>query len=184
MLQEKQEDASFLLEIDDVYSIRGKGVAVCGRVVRGHIAIGDIVEVVGLSIQAKQAKIANMTQTIPGLPTCVLEGVTRQEIQRGQVLATPGSIKPATTFWAEVYFDERVRKIDHQPFQGNWRHSFHLRHTDIYGTLSLPKGKETITHGDRFVAKIELNEPCALEVGLSFVIGVLVGQGTVTEIIG
>lgn len=184
MFQEKQEDASLLLEIEDVFNIRGKGLAVCGPIVRGHIAVGNVVEVVGFSTQVKRAKIADVTQIMSRLPAYVLEGVTRQEIQRGQVLASPGSIQPATTFWAEICFNEQVRKIDHQPFQGVWRHSFHLRHTDIYGTLSLPEGKGNIAHGDRFVAKIELNEPCALEVGMSFVIGVFVGQGSVTAIIG
>lgn len=176
----------FLLEIQEegFYLARYASVAVGGRIVRGAVSVGEALEVVGFLPEPKRVVLRDIVASGVGmLPIYLLEGVTKQEIHRGQVLALPGSVRSATTFQAEVCFDERYERITQQPFQGVCRYLFYIRCADFFGTLHLPASKQRIAHGDRFTASIELKEPCALEVGLPFGIGRALGQGTVLEVI-
>lgn len=177
----------FLLEIeeDGLYLARYTSVAVLGQVVRGTVSVGETLELVGFSPEPKRVVLKDIVAGMGGfrLPFYLLEGVTKPEIHRGQVLVSPGSLRPAKTFRAEVVFDERNEHITQQPFQGVCRYLFRIRHTDIFGTLHLPPSKHRIVHGDHFTATIDLRDPLALEVGLRFGIGRLLGQGTIQEVI-
>jgi elongation factor Tu len=175
----------FLLEITEegFYLKRSASVAAIGQVVRGAAQASKILDLVGFAPEPKHVVLTDIVASGVGeVLFYLLEGVTKQEVHRGQVLASPGSMRPATRFQAEVVFDERYEHITQQPFQGVCRYLFHLRHTDIFGTLYLPAGKQRIVHDDRFTTTIELNHPCALEVGLQFGISRLLGQGTVLEV--
>ena len=177
--------APFLLEIEEegLYLKRDASVAAIGRVVHGLAKVGLDLDLVGFAPEPKHVVLRDIVPSGVGeVLLYLLEGVTKQEIHRGQVLASPGSVQPATRFQAEVVFDERYEHITQQPFQGVCRYLFHLRHADIFGTLHLPAGKQRIVHDDRFITTIDLNEPCALEVGLQFGIGRLLGQGIVLEV--
>jgi elongation factor Tu len=178
----------FLLEIEEagLYLAHYASVAVLGRIVRGTVKAEEALDLVGFAPEPKPVVLRDILadrDIVGGLPFYLLEGVSKQEIHRGQVLVAPGSLRPATAFRAEVLFDERYEHITQQPFQGVCRYPFHIRHTDIFGTLHLPAGKQHIVHGDRFTATIELSKSCALEVGLPFGIGRLLGEGTVLEVI-
>ncbi len=157
-------------------------VAVLGRIVRGTAAVGTSLDLIGFAPQIKRVKLVEIR--VRGMMAFyVLQGATESDIERGQVLAAPGTVHLGTTFEAEVVFDERYEKITQQPFQGITRHLFHIWGTDIFGALHLPQGKETIAHDDQFMAKIVLTEPCALKVGLEFSIGRLLGRGRVTAVL-
>jgi elongation factor Tu len=178
--------APFLLEINEegLYLARYASAAALGQVVRGTVHVGEALDLVGFAPEPKHVVLTDIVTSGDGiLPAYLLAEVTKQEIHRGQVLAAPGSVRPATQFQAEVVFDERHEHITQQPFQGVCRYLFHLRHTDIFGTLHLPVDKQRIVHDDRFTTTIELNEPCALEAGLRFGIGRLLGQGTILKVI-
>lgn len=156
-------------------------VAVLGRIVRGTAVVGSTLDLVGFAPEIKHVKLVEIR--IRGMTFYILQGATESDIERGQVLAAPGTIRLGTTFEAEVVFDERYEKITQQPVQGIIRYLFHIWDRDNFGTLQLPEGKAKIAHGDRFVARIELTKPCALEVGLNFGIGRLLGRGRVTAVL-
>ncbi len=170
------------IEVGASGGVNADEVAVAGRIVRGTAVVGASLVLAGFAPQFKQVKLVEVRSR--GMMTSyILQGVTKSDIVRGQVLATPGTIRLGTTFEAEVVFDERYEKITQQPFQGVTRHLFHIWDTDIFGTLHLPQGKATIAHGDQFLATIVLTEPCALEMGLEFGIGRLLGRGRVIAIL-
>lgn len=175
---------SFLMviELDSTGAVNSDQVAVAGRVLRGIVAIGADLDLIGFAPQTKRVKLVDIV-TRGRLTSYIIQGAVNTGVVRGQVLADPGTMHLGTTFEAEVVFDERYEKITQQPFQGVTRHLFHIWDTDIFGALHLPKGKATIAHGDQFAATIELAEPCALEVGLDFGIGRLLGRGRVTAIL-
>ncbi len=172
----------FEIEVDGFYDAHHQYVAVAGKTVHGKVSVGEALDLVGFAPESKRVVLKDIV-TRGNSSYYVLDGVTKQEIHPGQVLASPGSLRPAKKFRTEVLFDERYERITQQPFQGVCRYLFHIWHVDIFGTLHLPPGKEHILHGDRFSAIIDLNEFCALEVGLQFGIGRLLGQGTVLEVI-
>lgn len=174
----------FLMAIDLGVSggVNADEVAVVGRIVRGTAVVGSTLDLVGFAPQIKHVKLVEI-RTIGMSTFYILQGATTSNIERGQVLAAPGTIRLGTTFEAEVIFDERYEKITQQPVQGVIRYLFHIWDRDNFGTLQLPQGKAKIAHGDRFVARIELTKPCALEVGLEFGIGRLLGRGRVTAIL-
>ncbi len=187
-MENEGAEVPFLLEIDFSFApknLKTGEVAVAGRLVRGMVTEGETVDIVGYSREIKQATVIRVDHPFVYLHgmQCILQGVPKQDLWRGQVLASPGTMQPNTTFEADMLIHERVEKISQQPFQGIVRYRFHIRHTDVSGTVLLPKGKETIAHGDHFSAIIILNEPLALEVGLRFGIGRGLGQGIVTEIL-
>lgn len=158
-----------------------------GHVVRGAVTVGEALDLVGFAPEPKPVVLREILAhptLLGGMPCYLLEGdVTKQEVHRGQVLVSPGSLPPATTFRAEVVFDERHERITQPPWRGICRYRFRIRHADIFGRLYLPTDKQRIDHGDRFIATIVLNRPSALEVGLRFGIGRLLGQGVIKEVI-
>jgi len=179
-----RRSAPFLLEIqEDGLSLRHhSSVAVLGLVARGSVVAGDALDLVGFAPEPKHVIVHDIIAARHG-PFFLLDGVAKREIMRGQVLVTPGTLAPARRFRAEVIFDERHEKIRNQPVDGVCQVRFRLRHTTIAGALHLPEGKETLTSGDRFVATIELQNDFALEVGLRFGIGQLLGQGVIVEVL-
>lgn len=177
----------FFLEIQDVFAPpASREVWVSGNVVRGAITLGSEVEIIGYEPTIRHADLTDI-RLLGAIPVHVLDGVTKEQIRRGQVLAAPGTIKPITTFFADVLFDERYEKLTQKPYQKpymrRYRWSFHIHHGDYFGSLYLPPGKENIVHGDHFTAQIALDYPCALEAGFQFGIGRLLGQGTVVSVI-
>lgn len=172
----------FLLEIEDAFAPPPtREVCVSGNVVRGSIAIGSQVEIIGYESTVRRAILTDI-RTLGNLPVYVLDGVAQEHIQRGQVIAAPGTIKAVTTYFADVLFDERYEKLAQKPYMGRYRWSFHIHHGDYFGSLYLPPGKEDIARGDRFTAQISLDHACALEAGFYFGIGKLLGQGTVVSV--
>ncbi len=173
----------FLMAIDSGTNggVNADEVAIMGRIVRGTAVVGSTLDLVGFAPKIKHVKLVEIR--IRGMTFYVLQGATTSDIERGQVLAAPRTIRLGTTFEAEVVFDERYEKITQQPVQGIIRCLFHIWDRDNFGTLQLPQGKAKIAHGDRFVARIELTKPCALEVGLDFGIGRLLGRGRVTAVL-
>jgi elongation factor Tu len=174
----------FLLEIEeDGRTLRQYAfVAVAGRVARGTVVVGDALDLVGFAPEPRRVMLRHIA-TIEHGPFFLLDGVTDRDIVCGQVLVTPGSLAPARRFRAEIFFHAHQAKIIRQPVDGVCQFRFHMRRTTVSGTLCLPKGKETLSPGDRFVATIELQQDFALEVGLRFGIGQLLGQGAVVEVL-
>lgn len=169
------------MEVEDAFAAADGGVIVSGKVKFGNIMVGDEVEIIGLRPTTKRAVAAAKDGLFKG--SIQLEGVTRNDLKRGQVLATPGAIKPCTTFLAHVIFFATQARVDPQPFFGTFRSLFHIRGTDIYGTMWLPEGTMTLTPEDQMDVRIELQQPVALEPGLSFGIGRRLGRGTVTKLL-
>lgn len=157
------------------------GVIVTGKHMAGKINIGDEVEIVGLSPTTKRAVVADKDRVYEG--TLFLPGLTKSDVKQGQVLATPGAIKAYTQFLAHVSFSATKARIDPQPFFGTFRSLFHIWHTDFFGTMYLPEGTDVLNPGDEMDARIELQKTCAVEVGLTFGIGRLMGRGTVTVVL-
>jgi elongation factor Tu len=174
----------FLLEIEeDGRTLRQyASVAVVGRVARGTVVVGDALDLVGFAPEPRRVMLRNIA-TIEHGPFFLLDGVTDRDVLRGQVLVTPGSLAPARRFRAEIVFHAPQAKIRRQPVDGVCQFRFHMRRTTVSGALCMPIGKETLVPGDRFVATIELQEDFALEVGLRFGIGQLLGQGAVVEVL-
>lgn len=182
LLNQEKKHERFLMEVQDVFGAGEDGVCVAGKVKSGSITVGEEVEIIGLSPMTKRAMVAAKDQVFPG--TLLLQGLTKADLIRGQVLATPGTMKPYTTFWAQVLFSAARARIDPQPFMGTFRSGFHIRSTDIYGTMWLPAGTTLLSPGDQMDVQIELQQPSALEVGLAFHIGRWMGSGTVTRLLG
>ena len=185
----------FLMPVEDVFTITGRGTVATGRVERGVIKVGDTVEIVGLSEEKKQSVATGlemfrktMDQAEAGDNIgCLLRGIDRSEIERGQVLAKPGSIHPHTKFKGQVYVLTKEEGGRHTPFFNGYRPQFYFRTTDVTGVAHLPEGTEMVMPGDNVVMDVELITPIAIEQGLRFAIregGHTVGAGVVTEIEG
>ena len=191
----RDTDKPFLMPVEDVFTITGRGTVATGRVERGQVNVGDTVEVVGLKEKAEQYVVTGLEMFRKVLDSAVagdnvgalLRGVDRKDIERGQVLAKPGSIKPHTKFKAEVYVLTKEEGGRHTPFFSNYRPQFYFRTTDVTGVVNLPEGVEMCMPGDNVTMEIELITPIAIEEGLRFAIregGHTVGAGVVTEIEG
>ncbi len=190
---ERPSDLPFLMPVEDVFSITGRGTVATGRVERGVIKVSDEVEIVGLTDERRKVVVTGvemfrklLDQAIAGDNIgCLLRGVQRTEIERGQVLAKPGTIHPHTKFAGQVYVLKKEEGGRHTPFFNGYRPQFYFRTTDVTGDLSLPEGTEMCMPGDNVVMTIELITPIAIEEGLRFAIregGRTVGSGVVTQI--
>ncbi len=186
-------DHPFLMPIEDVFSISGRGTVVTGRVERGVIKVGDEIEIVGLRPTQKTTctgvemfrKLLDQGQAGDNVGI-LLRGTKREEVERGQVLAKPGSITPHTEFEAEVYILTKEEGGRHTPFFKNYRPQFYFRTTDVTGTVTLPEGVEMVMPGDNVKIHVELISPIAMEQGLKFAIregGRTIGAGVVSKII-
>ncbi|MFW5802829.1 MAG: elongation factor Tu [Verrucomicrobiota bacterium] len=186
-------DQPFLMPIEDVFSIEGRGTVVTGRVERGIVKTGDTVEIVGITDTQKTTvtgvemfrKILNEGQAGDNVG-CLLRGVKKEDVERGQVLAVPGTITPHTKFKAEMYALSKDEGGRHTPFFNGYRPQFYFRTTDVTGVIELPEGTEMIMPGDNATVTVELIQPIAMEQNLRFAIregGRTVGAGQVTEII-
>ena len=191
----RDTDKPFLMPVEDVFTITGRGTVATGRVERGQVNVGDTVEVVGLKEKADSYVVTGLEMFRKVLDSAVagdnvgalLRGVDRKDIERGQVLAKPGSINPHTKFKAEVYVLTKEEGGRHTPFFSNYRPQFYFRTTDVTGVVNLPEGVEMCMPGDNVTMEIELITPIAIEEGLRFAIregGHTVGAGVVTEIEG
>jgi elongation factor Tu len=190
---ERDKDKPFLMPIEDVFSITGRGTVVTGRVDRGTIKTGDEVEIVGFSDRSRKTvatgvemfhKILDEAEAGDNIGV-LLRGIDRDSVERGQVLAKPGSIQPLTKFKAQVYVLKKEEGGRHTPFFQGYRPQFYVRTTDVTGTISLPAGVEMVMPGDDINMDIELITPVAIETGLRFAIregGRTVGAGVVTEV--
>jgi len=186
-------DRPFLLPIEDVFSISGRGTVVTGRVERGIIKVGEEVEIVGIKDTAKSTctgveMFRKLLDEGRAGENCgiLLRGIKREEIQRGQVLAKPGSIKPHTQFQSEVYVLSKDEGGRHTPFFKGYRPQFYFRTTDVTGSITLPEGVEMVMPGDNVQMTVELIHPIAMDEGLRFAIregGRTVGAGVVAKII-
>jgi len=190
---QRDVDKAFLMPVEDVFSITGRGTVVTGRVERGRIKVGDEVEIVGIRPTRKTVatglemfrKVLDEAQAGDNIGV-LLRGVDRDEVERGQVLAKPGSITPHTKFQAEVYVLSKEEGGRHTPFFNGYRPQFYFRTTDVTGTVQLPQGMEMVMPGDNVQMTVELITPVALEEGLRFAIregGRTVGAGVVTKIL-
>ena len=190
---ERDTDKTFLMPVEDVFTITGRGTVATGRVERGMVKVGDTVEIVGMMEEAKQTVCTGVEMFRKLLDSAVagdnigalLRGVERKDIQRGQVLAKPGSIKPHTKFMGEVYVLSKEEGGRHTPFFNGYRPQFYFRTTDVTGVITLPEGTEMVMPGDNVQMAIELITPIAVEEGLRFAIregGRTVGAGVVTAI--
>ncbi len=192
-LPERDVDKPFLMPIEDVFSISGRGTVVTGRVERGRIRPGDEVEIVGIRPTVKTVATSLemfrkiLDEAIAGDNVGVLlRGIKKDEVERGQVLAQPGSITPHVKFKAEVYVLTKEEGGRHTPFFSGYRPQFYFRTTDVTGTIKLPEGVEMVMPGDNVNMEVELITPIAMEKGLRFAIregGRTVGAGVVTDII-
>ena len=190
---ERAIDQPFLMPIEDVFGIKGRGTVVTGRVDRGVVKVGDEIEIVGLGEQRKVIATGvemfqkTLDEGVAGDNVGVLlRGVERTEVERGQVLCKPGSIKPHTRFSAEVYVLGKEEGGRHTPFFNGYRPQFYVRTTDVTGSIQLPEGVEMVMPGDNIQMTVELITPVACEEGLRFAIregGRTVGAGVVTSII-
>jgi elongation factor Tu len=186
-------DKPFLMPIEDVFSISGRGTVATGRVERGKIKVGEEVEIVG--IRPTQKTVVTGVEMFRKLLDegiagdnigCLLRGIKREEVERGQVLAKPGSITPHTKFQAEAYILTKEEGGRHTPFFSNYRPQFYFRTTDVTGVCTLPEGVEMVMPGDNVQLKVELITPIAMDEGLRFAIregGRTVGAGVVTKIL-
>ena len=189
---DRKADMPFLMPVEDVFTITGRGTVATGRVERGQIKMGDAVEIVGLAEESKKSvitgiemfrKLLDYAEAGDNVGT-LLRGIDKKEIERGQVLAKPGSIKPHTKFSGQVYVLSKDEGGRHTPFFNNYRPQFYFRTTDVTGVISLPEGVEMCMPGDNVVMNVELITPIAIEKGLRFAIregGRTVGSGVVTE---
>jgi elongation factor Tu len=191
---ERATDKTFLMPVEDVFSITGRGTVATGRVERGTIKVGDEVEIVGLMDEPRKTVVTGvemfrklLDQAVAGDNIgALLRGVQRTEVERGQVLAKPGSIKPHTHFKGQVYVLTKEEGGRHTPFFNGYRPQFYFRTTDVTGVANLPEGVEMVMPGDHIDMEIKLITPIAMEEGLRFAIregGRTVGAGTVTSII-
>ena len=186
-------DKPFLMPVEDVFSITGRGTVATGRIEQGVVNTGDNVEIVGISATTTSVvtgvemfrKILDQGQAGDNVG-CLLRGTKREEIQRGQVLCKPGSITPHTRYKAEVYILKKEEGGRHTPFFTGYRPQFYFRTTDVTGVANLPEGTEMVMPGDNVTMEIELIQPIAMDQGLRFAIregGRTVGSGVVTEVV-
>jgi elongation factor Tu len=190
---DRPKDRPFLMPIEDVFSISGRGTVVTGRVERGIVKVGDEIEIVGIRETSKTVctgvemfrKLLDQGEAGDNIGV-LLRGTKRDEVERGQVLAQPGTITPHTKFKAEAYILTKEEGGRHTPFFGNYRPQFYFRTTDVTGTVALPEGVEMVMPGDNVTMDIELISPIAMDEGLRFAIregGRTVGAGVVAQII-
>ena len=193
-LPERPIDKPFLMPIEDVFSITGRGTVGTGRVERGIIHVGDQIEIIGIDEDVRKTTVTGVEMFRKLLDEgragdnvgILLRGVGKTELKRGQVLAKPGSIKPHTHFKAEVYVLSKDEGGRHTPFFNGYRPQFYFRTTDVTGSIKLPDGVEMIMPGDNVTMEVQLIQPIAIEKGLRFAIregGRTVGAGAVTEIL-
>jgi elongation factor Tu len=189
----REEDKPFLMAVEDVFSIEGRGTVATGRIERGRVKVGEEIEVVGLTAEKRKTTVTGVEMFRKLLDEgkagdnvgCLLRGIKREEIERGQVLAKPGSITPHTKFEAEVYCLSKDEGGRHTPFFSGYRPQFYFRTTDVTGTANLV-GAEMCMPGDNVRLSIELHKPIALDDGVRFAIregGKTVGSGVVTKIL-
>ena len=189
---ERATDRPFLMPIEDVFSISGRGTVVTGRVERGIVRVGEEVEIVGIKPTVKTVvtgvemfrKLLDQGQAGDNIGA-LLRGTKREDVERGQVLAKPGSITPHTQFKAEAYILTKEEGGRHTPFFTNYRPQFYFRTTDVTGVVSLPEGTEMVMPGDNVSMSVELIAPIAMDDGLRFAIregGRTVGAGVVASI--
>ena len=192
---DRKADMPFLMPIEDVMTISGRGTVVTGRVERGKLNAGEEVEIIGLTDERKKTVVTSMEMFRKTLDYCeagdnvgaLLRGVGREDVERGQVLCKPGSINPHTKFHGQVYVLTKDEGGRHTPFFNNYRPQFYFRTTDVTGVVSLPAGTEMCMPGDNVEMDVELITPIAIEEGLRFAIregGRTVGSGVVTKING
>ena len=190
---ERAVDGAFLMPVEDVFSISGRGTVVTGRVERGIVKVGDEIEIVGLKATVKTVctgvemfrKLLDQGQAGDNVGL-LLRGTKREDVERGQVLAKPGSITPHTKFEAEIYVLSKDEGGRHTPFFSNYRPQFYFRTTDVTGAVSLPSGVEMVMPGDNVRINVELIAPIAMEEGLRFAIregGRTVGAGVVSKVL-
>ena len=187
-------DKPFLMPVEDVFSITGRGTVATGRVEKGAVKIGDELQIVGIKPEIKKTvctgvemfrKLLDMAEAGDNIG-CLLRGVDRKEIERGQVLAKPGSITPHTKFNCEVYVLTKEEGGRHKPFFDGYRPQFYFRTTDVTGVIKLPEGVEMVMPGDNVKMEVDLITTVAMEKGLRFAIregGRTVGSGVVSEIL-
>ena len=191
---ERATDKPFLMPVEDVFSITGRGTVATGRVERGQVKVGDTVEIVGLAEKSRSTVVTGVEMFRKLLDYaeagdnigCLLRGIQRNEIERGQVLAKPGSIHPQTHFMGQVYVLTKEEGGRHTPFFNGYRPQFYFRTTDVTGNIKLPEGVEMVMPGDNIDMEITLITPIACEEGLRFAIregGRTVGSGVVTKVI-
>jgi len=192
-IPEREVDKPFLMPIEDVFSISGRGAVVTGRIERGTVKVGEEVEIIGF--RPTQKKIVTGVEMFRKLLDSgvagdnvgvLLRGTEKDDVERGMVLAKPGTMLPHTKFKAEVYVLSKDEGGRHTPFFNGYRPQFYLRTTDVTGTMNLPEGTEMIMPGDNTAITAELMAPVAIEKGSRFAIregGRTVGAGTVTEIL-
>ena len=192
---QRPTDQPFLMPVEDVFTITGRGTVATGRVERGELKVGDAVEIVGLADEPKDTVVTGVEMFRKNLDRAeagdnigaLLRGVDRKEIKRGQVLAKPGTIHPHTKFKAQVYVLTKDEGGRHTPFFNGYRPQFYFRTTDVTGVIQLPEGTEMCMPGDNVKMDVELITPIAIEAGLRFAIregGRTVGAGVVSEIEG
>ena len=190
---ERAVDRPFLMPIEDVFAIKGRGTVVTGRVERGRVKVGETVHIVGMAPQPRPTVVTGVEMFLKTLDEgqagdnvgALLRGIERTDVERGQVLAAPGSINPHTTFQAQVYVLSREEGGRHTPFFNGYRPQFYVRTTDVTGSIGLPEGVEMVVPGDNVEMTVELIVPVAVEEGLNFAIregGRTVGAGVVTKI--
>ncbi|MEP5706240.1 MAG: elongation factor Tu, partial [Lentilitoribacter sp.] len=190
---ERPKDQPFLMPIEDVFSISGRGTVVTGRVERGIVKVGEEVEIVGIKDTTKTTvtgvemfrKLLDSGEAGDNIGA-LIRGVAREEVERGQVLCKPGSVKPHTKFTAEAYILTKEEGGRHTPFFTNYRPQFYFRTTDVTGVVHLPEGTEMVMPGDNVSVVVELIVPIAMEEGLRFAIregGRTVGAGVVASIV-
>ena len=190
---ERPLDKPFLMPVEDVFGIKGRGTVVTGRIERGVVKVGEEIEIIGITETRKTTvtgvemfkKLLDEGQAGDNVG-CLLRGVERDDVQRGQVLAKPGSIKPHTKMEAQVYVLSKEEGGRHTPFFNGYRPQFYVRTTDVTGAIGLPEGVEMVMPGDNILMTIELIQPVAIEEGLRFAIregGRTVGAGVVTKIL-
>ncbi len=190
---DRKADQPFLMPVEDVFTITGRGTVATGRVERGQLKAGETVEIVGLTDEKKSTVVTSMEmfrKTLDYVEAgdnvgCLLRGVGKDEIERGQVLAKPGSIHPHTKFHGQVYVLSKDEGGRHTPFFNNYRPQFYFRTTDVTGVITLPEGVEMCMPGDNVEMDVELITPIAIEAGLRFAIregGRTVGSGVVTAV--
>ena len=190
----REIDKPFLLPVEDVFGIKGRGTVVTGRVERGRVQIGDEVAIVGLRDEVRKTVVTGVEMFRKTLEDgqagdnvgCLLRGIDRDEVERGMVLAEPGSIDPHLEFMGEVYVLKKEEGGRHTPFFGGYRPQFYIRTLDVTGAVELPEGVEMVMPGDNVNLSVKLIEPVALEPGSRFAIregGRTVGSGVITKII-
>ena len=190
----RDTDKPFLMPIEDVFTITGRGTVVTGRIEQGKIEVGKEIEIVGIKDKVEKTTVTGLEMFLKVLDFAqagdnagvLLRGIKREEVERGQVLAKPGSITPHTHFKAEVYVLSKDEGGRHTPFFNGYRPQFYFRTTDVTGSIKLPDGQEMVMPGDNTQMEIEMGQPIAMDAGLRFAVregGRTVGAGVVTEII-